>query len=73
VAILRDPCVAITDSKAQTGLVLVKKRLLLTPVFQDITSKYKFSIIIKFLLFTKNDDFDKSTQPSLKLKKVWNV
>ena len=50
-----------------------RKRLLLTPVFQDIMSEYKFSLIMKFLHFTNNDEFDESTHPSPKLKKIWNV
>ena len=50
-----------------------RKRLLSTPIFQDIMSEYKFSLIMKFLHFTNNDDFDASTHPAPKLKKIWNV
>ena len=50
-----------------------RKRLLLTPVFQDIMSEYRFSLIMKFLHFANNDEFDESTHPVPKLKKIWSV
>jgi len=50
-----------------------RKRLLLTPVFQDIMSEYRFSLIMKFLHFANNDEFDESTHPAPKLKKIWSV
>ena len=50
-----------------------RNRLLMTPVFQDVMSEYKFSLIMKFLHFTNNDDFDASKHPAPKLKKIWEV
>ena len=48
-------------------------RILETPIFRKIMSEYRFSLIMKFLHFTNNDDFDATTHPSPKLKKIWEV
>jgi len=48
-------------------------RLLETPIFRKVMSEYKFSLIMKFLHFTNNDDFDPNTHPAPKLKKIWEV
>jgi len=48
-------------------------RLLETPIFGKIMSEYKFTLIMKFLHFTNNDNFDETTHPAPKLKKIWEV
>jgi len=48
-------------------------RLLETPIIRRIMSEYRFSLIMKFLHFCNNDDFDANTHPAPKLKKIWEV
>ena len=48
-------------------------RLLETPIFGKVMSEYKFTLIMKFLHFTNNDNFDETTHPAPKLKKIWEV
>ena len=36
-------------------------------------NEYRFSLIMKFLHFSNNEDFDTSTHPAPKLKKIWEV
>ncbi|XP_040195336.1 piggyBac transposable element-derived protein 4-like [Rana temporaria] len=50
-----------------------KNKLLATPFFGTIMSEYRFSLIMKNLHFTNNEDFDEATHPAPKLKKIWEV
>jgi len=50
-----------------------QNRLLVMPVFQDVMSEYKFSLIMKFLHVTNNDDFNARKHPAPKLKKIWEI
>ena len=47
--------------------------MLETPIFRRVMTEYRFSLIMKFLHFTNNDDFDAITHPAPKLKKIWEV
>ena len=40
---------------------------------RKIMSEYRFSLITTFLHFTNNDNFNTTTHPSPKLKKIWEV
>ncbi|KAM9316409.1 piggyBac transposable element-derived protein 4-like [Gastrophryne carolinensis] len=48
-------------------------KLLATPFFGTIMSECRFSLIMKNLHFTNNEEFDKATHPAPKLKKIWEV
>ncbi|XP_056397707.1 piggyBac transposable element-derived protein 4-like [Hyla sarda] len=48
-------------------------KLLATPFFGTIMSEYRFSLIMKNLHFTNNEEFDEATHPAPKLKKIWEV
>ena len=48
-------------------------RILETPIFRRVMTEYRFTLIMKFLHFTNNDEFDASTHPAPKLKKIWEV
>ncbi|XP_068117048.1 piggyBac transposable element-derived protein 4-like [Hyperolius riggenbachi] len=47
--------------------------LLATPFFGSVMSEYKFSLIMKFLHFTNNEEYDENTHPAPKLRKIWDV
>ncbi|KAM5180744.1 piggyBac transposable element-derived protein 4-like [Mantella aurantiaca] len=48
-------------------------KLLETPFFGTVMTEYRFSLIMKFLHFTNNEEFDETTHPAPKLKKIWEV
>ncbi|KAM9316696.1 uncharacterized protein PAF06_007759 [Gastrophryne carolinensis] len=48
-------------------------KLLATPFFGTIMSECRFSLIMKNLHFTNNEEFDEATHPAPKLKKIWEV
>ncbi|KAM9319543.1 piggyBac transposable element-derived protein 4-like [Gastrophryne carolinensis] len=48
-------------------------KLLATPFFGTIMSECRFSLIMKNLHFTNNEEFDEPTHPAPKLKKIWEV
>ncbi|KAM5157498.1 piggyBac transposable element-derived protein 4-like [Mantella aurantiaca] len=48
-------------------------KLLKTPFFGIVMTEYRFSLIMKFLHFTNNEEFDETTHPAPKLKKIWEV
>ncbi|XP_068089543.1 piggyBac transposable element-derived protein 4-like [Hyperolius riggenbachi] len=48
-------------------------RLLATPFFGTIMPEYRFSLIMKFLHFANNDEYDEHTHPAPKLRKIWDV
>jgi len=47
--------------------------LLETPIFRRVMSEYRFSLIMNFLHFANNDEFDANSHPAPKLKKIWEV
>ncbi|KAM9316535.1 piggyBac transposable element-derived protein 4-like [Gastrophryne carolinensis] len=74
-------------SRRQIGLILLTgvvgkplqkwywttNKLLATPFFGTIMSECRFSLIMKNLHFTNNEEFDEATHPAPKLKKIWEV
>ncbi|KAM4701884.1 piggyBac transposable element-derived protein 4-like [Discoglossus pictus] len=48
-------------------------KLLATPFFGMVMWEYRFSLIMKFLHFENNEEFDGTTYPAPKLKKIWEV
>ncbi|XP_040203818.1 piggyBac transposable element-derived protein 4-like [Rana temporaria] len=48
-------------------------KLLATPFFGTVMSEYRFSLIMKYLHFENNEEFDETTHPAPKLKKIWEV
>ncbi|KAM5180683.1 uncharacterized protein ACMZJ9_001207 [Mantella aurantiaca] len=48
-------------------------KLLETPFFGTVMTEYRFSLIMKFLHFTNNEEFYETTHPAPKLKKIWEV
>jgi len=50
-----------------------KNKLLETPIFSRYMSECRFSLIMKNLHFTNNDEFDEATHPAPKLKKIWEI
>ena len=48
-------------------------KLLATPFFGTIMSEYKFSLIMRYLHFANNEDFDETSHPAPKLKKIWDI
>ncbi|KAM5148076.1 uncharacterized protein ACMZJ9_011736 [Mantella aurantiaca] len=48
-------------------------KLLETPFFGTVMTEYRFSLIMKFLHFTNNEEFDETTHPAPKLRKIWEV
>ncbi|CAG0888976.1 unnamed protein product [Darwinula stevensoni] len=48
-------------------------RLLATPFFGTVMSEYRFSLIMKYIHFSNNEDFDEATHPAPKLKKIWEI
>uniref|UniRef100_A0A8C5W7D9 PiggyBac transposable element-derived protein 4 n=1 Tax=Leptobrachium leishanense TaxID=445787 RepID=A0A8C5W7D9_9ANUR len=48
-------------------------KLLATPFFGTVMPEYRFSLIMKFLHFENNEEFNETTLPSPKLKKIWEV
>ena len=48
-------------------------KLLATPFFGSVMSEYRFSLIMKYLHFANNEDFDEHSHPAPKLKKIWEV
>ncbi|XP_072283545.1 WD repeat-containing protein 25 isoform X1 [Pyxicephalus adspersus] len=48
-------------------------KLLATPFFGTVMPENRFSLIVKFLHFTNNEEFDEATHPAPQLKKIWEV
>ncbi|XP_068103433.1 piggyBac transposable element-derived protein 4-like [Hyperolius riggenbachi] len=48
-------------------------RILATPFFGSVMPEYRFSLIMKFLHFSNNVEFDEATHPAPKLKKIWEL
>ncbi|XP_068094365.1 piggyBac transposable element-derived protein 4-like [Hyperolius riggenbachi] len=48
-------------------------RMIATPFFSCVMPEYRFSLIMKFLHFANNQDFDEATHPAPKLKKIWDI
>ncbi|XP_068122086.1 piggyBac transposable element-derived protein 4-like [Hyperolius riggenbachi] len=48
-------------------------RLLATPFFGTVMSECRFSLIMKFLHFANNEEYDESSHPAPKLRKIWDV
>ena len=48
-------------------------KLLATPFFGTVMSEYRFSLIMKYLHFANNEEFDERSHPAPKLKKIWDI
>uniref|UniRef100_A0A8C5P8P0 PiggyBac transposable element-derived protein domain-containing protein n=1 Tax=Leptobrachium leishanense TaxID=445787 RepID=A0A8C5P8P0_9ANUR len=48
-------------------------KLLATPFFGTVMPEYRFTLIMKYLHFVNNEEFDDTTHPSPKLHKIWDV
>ncbi|KAM5191663.1 LOW QUALITY PROTEIN: piggyBac transposable element-derived protein 4-like [Mantella aurantiaca] len=48
-------------------------KLLETPFFGTVMTEYRFSLIMKCLHFSNNQEFDETTHPTPKLRKIWEV
>uniref|UniRef100_A0A8C5LXP6 PiggyBac transposable element-derived protein 4 n=1 Tax=Leptobrachium leishanense TaxID=445787 RepID=A0A8C5LXP6_9ANUR len=51
----------------------ITNKLLVTPFFGTVMPEYRFALIMKFLHFVNNEEFDDTTHPSSKLCKIWDV
>ncbi|XP_039620849.1 piggyBac transposable element-derived protein 4-like isoform X2 [Polypterus senegalus] len=48
-------------------------RLLQTPIFSEVMSECRFSLIMKYLHFTNNEDYDEANHPAPRLFKLWEI
>ncbi|XP_068122042.1 piggyBac transposable element-derived protein 4-like [Hyperolius riggenbachi] len=48
-------------------------KILATPFFGTVMPEYCYSLIMKYLHFGNNEDFDEVTHPAPKLKKIWDI
>ncbi|XP_068129769.1 piggyBac transposable element-derived protein 4-like [Hyperolius riggenbachi] len=48
-------------------------KILSTPFFGSVMSEPRFTLIMKYLHFSNNDEFDEATHPAPKLKKIWEI
>ncbi|GBM01172.1 PiggyBac transposable element-derived protein 4 [Araneus ventricosus] len=50
-----------------------KRHILQTPIFQQVIQKVRFILLMKFLHFTNNEEFDKDNHPWPKLNKIYDI
>jgi len=50
-----------------------KRHILQTPIFQQVIQKDRFILLMKFLHFTNNEEFDKDNHPWPKLNKIYDI
>ncbi|XP_072284739.1 piggyBac transposable element-derived protein 4-like [Pyxicephalus adspersus] len=48
-----------------------KNKMIATPFFGTVMPEYRFSLIMKYLHFANNEEFDETTHPAPKPKKTW--
>lgn len=48
-------------------------KLLETPIFGKIMTECRFSLIMKYLHFANNEQYDEAVHPAPKLKKIWEL
>ncbi|GBM21673.1 PiggyBac transposable element-derived protein 4 [Araneus ventricosus] len=50
-----------------------KRHILQTPIFHQVIQKDRFILLMKFLHFTNNEEFDKDNHPWPKLNKIYDI